>query len=88
MLTAAQADDRESHEIWKYFQAKFAKVGELGKFVPFFKNMTKIALQKCIAQNVFLVEYRHISGMLFDEDKNQVPFIDELRLIREIIDEL
>lgn len=26
--------------------------------------------------------------MLFDEDKNQIPFLEELRLIREIIDEL
>lgn len=50
--------------------------------------MTKIALERCIAQNVFLVEYRHISGMLFDENKNQIPFLEELRLIREIIDEL
>lgn len=63
-------------------------MGELGKFAPFFRNMTKIALERCIAQNVFLVEYRHISGMLFDENKNQIPFLEELRLIREIIDEL
>lgn len=35
-----------------------------------------------------MVEYRHISGMLFDEDRNQVPFIEELKTIREIVDEL
>ena len=26
--------------------------------------------------------------MLFDENKKQVPFIDELKFIREIVDEL
>ena len=36
LLTAAQADGLESHDIWKSFQHKFTKVGELGKYVPFF----------------------------------------------------
>jgi len=26
--------------------------------------------------------------MIFDDDKNQVPFMEELRIIRDIIDEL
>jgi hypothetical protein len=49
LLGPEQADDRESHEIWKFFQKKFTKVGELGKFVPFFKTLTKVALERCIA---------------------------------------
>jgi len=57
----------DSHDIWVHFQQKFTKVGELGKFVPFFKELTRFALEKCIAQNVYVVEYRHISGMLFND---------------------
>ena len=34
------------------------------------------------------MEYRHISGMLFRDDKKQVDFIDELRIIRSVVDEL
>ena len=82
LLTATQADDFDSHEIWKYFQHKFSKVGELGKYIPFFKKLTKTALERCIAQNVFIVEYRHISGMLFGDDKKPIPFIEELKIIR------
>jgi len=83
-----QAKDKESHEIWKHFQHKFTKVGELGKFRPFFIQLTKTALERCIAQNVFIVEYRHISGMLFDDDRNPIGFLEELQIIREIVDEL
>jgi hypothetical protein len=78
----------DSHDIWKHFQHKFTKVGELGKFYPFFKELTKTALESCIAQNVFVVEYRHISGMIFDEHRQQLPFIEEMRIIRSIVDEL
>lgn len=77
-----------SHNIWKHFEKKFGRVGELGKFIPFFKELLKSALERCIDQNVFIVEYRHISGMLFGDDKKYVPFIEELRIIRAVIDEL
>ena len=88
LLMPHQANDLESHDIWKFFQHKFTKVGELGKYVPFFKKLTKLALKSCIDQNVFIVEYRHISGMLFDDDKKPIPFLEELKIIREIIDDL
>jgi hypothetical protein len=87
-LTAEQANDLSSHNIWKHFEKKFGRVGELGKFIPFFKELLKSALERCIDQNVFIVEYRHISGMLFGDDKKYVPFIEELRIIRAVIDEL
>ena len=48
LLTAAQADDKESHDIWTYFQHKFTKVGELGKYVPFFQRLLRSALKACI----------------------------------------
>ena len=36
LLGPEESDNMESHHIWKYFQQKFTKVGELGKFIPFF----------------------------------------------------
>lgn len=88
MLTAKQADGLESHDIWKSFQHKFTKVGELGKYIPFFEDLLRTALKACIIQNVFVVEYRHISGMLFDDDKKPVDFVTELKIIRAVIDDL
>lgn len=37
LLGPEESNNMESHSIWKFFQQKFTKVGELGKFVPFFK---------------------------------------------------
>lgn len=48
LLMPQEANDLESHDIWKGFQHKFTMVGELGKFVPFFKQLTRKALQSCI----------------------------------------
>ena len=45
-------------------------------------------MKSMVAQNVFIVEYRHISGCLFDDKKVSLSFLDELRIIREIVDEL
>lgn len=47
-----------------------------------------MSLEACIKQNVFVVEFRHISGMLFDEDKNHASFAEELKIIKGVIDEL
>jgi hypothetical protein len=45
-------------------------------------------LERCIAQNVFIVEYRHISGMLFDDDRKEIPFLQELQVIHDIVERL
>ena len=45
-------------------------------------------MERCIAQNVYIVEYRHISGMLFDEKKERISFREELEIIRGVVDEL
>ena len=37
LLNSDQTDNLSSHEIWKHFEKKFMKVGELGKYIPFFK---------------------------------------------------
>jgi adenosine deaminase CECR1 len=88
LLGKDDAEGLDSHDIWVSFQHTFTGVGELGKFVPFFQNTTRKALQACIDQNVYIVEYRHISGMLFDDDKKPLPFIEELKIIRAIVDDL
>ena len=49
LLGPKESANMESHAIWKHFQQKFSKVGEIGKFIPFFKFLTKAALERCIA---------------------------------------
>ena len=88
LLTEEEANSGSSHEIWVPFEHKFGKIGELCKFVPFFKQLLKTALISHVRQNVYVVEYRHISGTLFDEEKKQLTFLQELKIIREVIDDI
>jgi adenosine deaminase CECR1 len=87
LQTDAECTGYESHEIWQYFQYKFARIGGLGKYKPFFKRLLRSSIKACIDQNVFIVELRHTTGCLFDENKKPVPLLEECALIQEIIDE-
>ena len=67
LVGAKDTVGQESHDIWKCFQPKFSLVSDLCKYYRFFKILVKSVLEDCIAQNVFIVEFRHSSGSLFDE---------------------
>lgn len=60
---------------------------ELGKYYKFFRILLKATIDSCVAQNVFVVELRHISGMLFDEQRKPMGILAELKIIKEVIDE-
>ena len=64
MLTRDQAIGLESHDIWGYFQHKFARIGGLAKYRPFFERLLRANIEACIEQNIFLLELRHTSGCL------------------------
>ena len=55
----------------------------MGKYKEFFKQILHEILKKCAKQNIFIVELRHIFGMLFDDDRNPVDLEEELRIIEE-----
>ena len=87
LLTEKQTKGNASRDIWKHFEHKFTKVGELGKYHKFFKILLTQTVQSCIKQNVYVVELRHISGLLLDDDRNHLGLLDELKIIQEVIDE-
>jgi len=37
---------------------------------------------------VFVVEARHIAGMVFGDDRKPLNYVEELKIIREIVDEI
>lgn len=91
LLTESETRQTESHDIWKAFQPKFSRIGDLCKYKKFFVKLLKNNLENCIAQNIFIVELRHTSGMLFDlydGERKPVPLLDELETIQNIIDEI
>lgn len=84
LLTDKQTKGLESHEIWKGFQPKFARVGDLCKYVKFFKMLLRSTLEACAAQNILVVELRHTTGCLFDANRNNIDIIDEIAIIEEV----
>jgi len=74
--------------VWKTFQGFFFKNVELAKYAPFFKQLFKDCLECFVKQNVFVVEARHIAGMVFGDDKQKISYLDELKIIKEIVDDI
>ena len=35
-----------------------------------------------------MVEFRYTSGMVYDDEKKPIPFLEELQLLRSIVDDL
>lgn len=60
---------------------------ELGKYHKFFRILLKETIKSCTEQNIFVVELRHISGMLFDDQRKPMGLLEELKIIQEVIDE-
>ena len=75
---------QEHHVIWKEFQPKFSRVGDLCKYVKFFKILLRSTLEACAKQNIFVVELRHTTGSLFNGNRETVDILDELSIIEEI----
>ena len=60
---------------------------ELGKYYRFFQTLLRATIDSCLAQNVFIIELRHTTGVLFDDDRKRMGLQRELDIINEIIEE-
>jgi hypothetical protein len=63
------------------FFKRFHYFLDLGKYKEFFKLLLEEILVKCLKQKLYVVELRHIFGLLFDEDRQPVQLQEELHLI-------
>lgn len=61
-------------------------VSDLGKYVEFFKRIIVSTFESCIKQNIFIVEFRHRSGILFDEGLNPIPVEEEMKIIMDVVE--
>ena len=41
-------------------------------------------MTKCYNQKIYIVELRHIAGLLFDDDRIQVELEEELAIFEEV----
>lgn len=50
--------------------------------------MLEEILVKCIKQNLYIVELRHIFGLLFDDDRQPVQLLEEIEIIKNVLDKV
>ncbi len=60
----------------------------MGKYKEFFKLLLEEILVKCAKQKLYVVELRHIFGLLFDEDRQPVQLEEELKIIQSVLDKV
>ena len=71
---------REDHAIWKDFQFKFQLTFQLYNYKSFFERILYRVTRDFMNEMVTVVEYRHITGCLFDDDGVTVPLTEELAI--------
>lgn len=54
---------------------------DLGKYHHFFKLLLEEILVKCAKQRLYVVELRHIPGMIFNDDRHVIGLEEELDII-------
>lgn len=58
---------------------------DLGKYHKFFKILLEEIFVKCAKQKIYIVELRHIVGLVFDDDRKALSLYDELAIFDEIL---
>lgn len=92
LLTHKETDTNESETIWQKFQFKFIATDDLYNYKPFFTRIVRHVFETCVAENVFLVELKHIFGFVFEEqhfdtERKTIPVAEELEIFHSVLQE-
>ena len=75
------ADVQEDHKVWEGFQYKFMLCADLYSYKPFFEKIVYKVCRDFLREGVTVVEFKHIFGTLFDDDRNPVSLQDEIQIL-------
>jgi len=84
ILTEKDLHTKESSVIWCNFQYRFIMANDLYNYRDFFKKCFYQSMKIFAEQNLLIVEYRHIFGMLFDENNTFLTIEEEVAVIQEV----
>jgi adenosine deaminase CECR1 len=88
LLSPEDIKSRESHEIWKGFQHKFVLNDAIIHYYKFYRAGLLAYYEQAISEGVSIIELRHTSGILFDENHNFLSYSQEFNLYKSVIDEI
>mmetsp|Transcript_26888 Transcript_26888/g.23737 ORF Transcript_26888/g.23737 Transcript_26888/m.23737 type:complete len:378 (-) Transcript_26888:44-1177(-) len=87
-LQAAEIESQESHEIWKGFQNKFTLNDAVIHYYKFYREALIAYYKQAVSEGVSIIELRHASGILFDDDHKFLSLKEEYDLYQSVIDEI
>lgn len=88
LLHSEDIQSRESHEIWKGFQNKFALNDAVIHYYKFYKEGLLAYYKQAVSEGVSIIEIRHTSGIIFDDNHNFLNYTQEFDLYQSVIDEI
>lgn len=88
LLGAEEIASRESHKIWDGFQFKFALNDAIIHYHKFYRDALLAYYRRAVSEGVSIIEIRHASGLLFDDNHNFLNFTQELDLYQSVINEI
>lgn len=74
----------ESHNIWQDFQYNFEMTNDLYNYVHFFEKILYSVCRESIKEMITVCEFRHIFGMLFDDDHKTISLAEEVAIFERV----
>lgn len=87
LLTKDDVACQESHQIWDGFQFKFLMTNDLYNYHGFFPKVLREICRSCVAQNIYIIELRHISNFIFDDERVPIGIRAEMKVFDDVIKE-
>ena len=78
----------EPQNKWESFQTKFFLTDALYNFKHFFEKILYNVTRAYLREMCTIIEYKHIFGMVFDDQGNMISLEEELGIFKRVEDEL
>ncbi len=84
LLSRKEGCCQESHPIWSAFQPKFMLTCDLINYYEFFERCLVKICKIFIKQSVFILELRHIFGMIIDDKGGKIGVSAEIDIFTRV----
>jgi len=88
LLHADEIKSKESTTIWDSFQYKFMLNDAVIHYHEFYREGLLAYYRQAKSEGVRIVELRHASGIIFDDNHNYLSYKEEFEMYQSVIDEI
>ncbi|CAI2364977.1 unnamed protein product [Moneuplotes crassus] len=88
VMQPEEISSKQIHEIWKPFEGKFILNDPIIHYYEFYKLGLLDFCRQSIRDGIYIVEIRHASGRIFDENNKILSLKDEFELYKSALEEI